>query len=103
MATVMPDDICVPVDQFDTSCDSVNNQRPIDIASVTADLVNNDGTFDYRTGSLYPGTYTVAMICELDNPDVDETLAFIGEQEVDATQDPPSSLGVGPVDFVLAD
>jgi hypothetical protein len=99
MATVVPDDICTGV------CvpDVLSNQRPLDIASVNADLVNNDGSFDYRTGSLYPGTYTLAMICEPDDPDMDETLAFIGEQDVDATMEPPSPLGVGPVDFVLED
>ena len=103
MATVEPDDICVPADELDTSCDLVNNQRPLDIALIKADIVNNDGTFDYRTGSLYPGIYTVAMVCQLDNPDMDDTLVFIGEQEVDATLDPPSPLGVGPVDFLLED
>jgi hypothetical protein len=93
--------MCVPLDAFDTSCDAVDNQRPLDIARVTADTVNNDGTFDYRTGALYPGIYTLAMVCEPDDPDLDETLTFIGEQEVDATLDPPSPLGTGPVDFEL--
>ena len=101
MATVIPDDICVPVDAFDTSCSAVNNQRPLDVAQVVPDTINNDGTFDYRTGWLYPGIYTLAMVCEPDDPDVDESLLYNGEQEVDATLDPPSPLGTGPVDFVL--
>jgi hypothetical protein len=101
MATVNPDDICVPVDAFDTSCDAVDNQRPLDIAQVSADTVNNDGTFDYRTGALSPGIYTLAMVCEPDDPDLDDPLTFIGEQEVDATLDPPSPLGTGPVNFEL--
>lgn len=103
MATVVPDDMCVPEDAFDTACDIVNNQRPRDIANVKADLLNNDGTFDYRTGYLYPGTYTLAMVCEPDNPDMDEALVFIGEREVDASLEPPSPLGVGPIDFQLTD
>jgi len=105
-ATVIPDDICVPADEFDTSCDAVNNQRPLTIA----DVINNGGTFDYRTGSLYPGTYTVAMICpaiiadpaNADNPDTDDELVYIGEQEVDATLDPPDGLG-SEANFELAD
>lgn len=101
MATVIPDDICTPVDAFDTSCSAVNNQRPLDIAQVVPDTVNNDGTFDYRTGWLYPGIYTLAMVCEPDDPDADESLTYIGAREVDATLDPPSPLGTGPEDFVL--
>ena len=96
-ATIIPDDICVPAHEFDTSCDAVNNQRPLTIA----DVINNGGTFDYRTGSLYPGTYTVAMICpaiiadpaNADNPDTDDELVYIGEQKVDATLTPPDGLG----------
>ena len=103
MLTVVLDDICIPVDAFDTSCDSVNNLRPHDIAPIESTIVGTVETFSYRTGALYPGIYTVAMICEPDDPDLDETLAFIGEQEVDATLDPPSPLGSGPVDFLLAD
>ena len=95
---VIPDDMCEPADELDTSCDVVNNQRPLEEALV----VNNGGSFDYQTGSLYPGTYTVAMICpaiiadpaNADNPDTDDELVYIGEQEVDATLDPPNGLGV---------
>ena len=96
-ATVIPDDICVPADEFDTSCDAVNNQRPL----TTADVINNGGSFEYKTDALYPGTYTVAMICpaviadpaNADNPDTDDELVYIGEQGVDATLDPPDGLG----------
>ena len=105
-ATVIPDDICVPADEFDTSCDAVNNQRPL----TTADVINNGGTFEYQTGPLYPETYTVAMICpaiiadpaNADNPDTDDELVYIGEQEVDATLDPPDGLG-SEANFELAD
>jgi len=105
-ATVIPDDICVPADEVDTSCDAVNNQRPL----TTADVINNGTSFEYKTGPLYPGTYTVAMICpaiiadqaSADNPDTDDELVYIGEQEVDATLDPPNGLG-SVANFELAD
>jgi hypothetical protein len=105
METVTPDDLC-EVDEPDVSCDGVNNQRPL----TTADVINNGGTFEYQTGSLYPGTYTVAMICpaiiadpaHADDPGTDDELVYIGEQEVDATLDPPDGLG-SEANFVLAD
>jgi hypothetical protein len=40
--------------------------------------------YDYRTGYLYPGTYTVALLCEDDLADVDDTVTFIGEVTVEA-------------------
>jgi hypothetical protein len=99
-ATVIPDDMCIPADEFDHSCDAVNNQRPL----TTADVINNGGTFEYRTGSLYPGIYTVAMVCpaNADDPSTDDELVYIGEQEVDASMDPPDGLG-SEANFVLAD
>jgi hypothetical protein len=104
--TVIPDDICVPENEIDASCDAVNNQRPL----TTADVIDNGGTFDYRTGPLYPETYTVAMICpaiiadpvNADDPDTDDELIYIGEQDADATLDPPDGNGVE-ANFVLAD
>jgi len=97
MATVIPDDIC------NAGCTEglTPGDRPLDIALVEADVINNDGTFDYRTGSLYPGTYTLALFCEADDPDVDEALNYIGEQQVMTGGASPS--GYGPVDFDLAD
>ena len=96
IVTVVPDDICIDV------CvpGLAPGDRPLDIAQVEGP---SGGPFEYRTGSLLPGTYTVALFCETDNPDMDEALAYIGEQEVDATLDPPSPSGTGPVDFDLAD
>jgi hypothetical protein len=99
MATVTPDDICEAADELDTSCDAVNNQRPLDIALVESVVVDTVETFEYQTGSLYPGTYTVALVCEDDNIEADGDLEFIGEQDVYATL--PS--GKGPADFVLMD
>ena len=103
---VIPDDICEPADEFDTTCDGVNNQRPLEVAMV----VNNGESFDYRTGSLYPGTYTVAMICPAiiadpangDDSATDDEFVYIGVQEVDATLTPPDGLGVE-ANFELAD
>jgi hypothetical protein len=73
-------------------------------------VVNNGESFDYRTGSLYPGTYTVAMICPAiiadpangDDSATDDELVYIGVQEVDATLTPPDGLGVE-ANFELAD
>jgi hypothetical protein len=97
MSTVIPDDIC------NAGCTKglAPEDRPLAIALVEADVINNDGTFDYRTGSLYPGTYTLALFCVLDDPAMDEKLNYIGEQEV--TTGGASSSGFGPVDFDLAD
>lgn len=91
MATVIPDDIC------NAGCTEgmFPEDRPLDVALV------NDGTFDYRTGSLYPGTYTLALFCEADDPEMDEALNYIGEREVATGGASPS--GFGPVDFDLAD
>jgi hypothetical protein len=96
-ATVIPDDIC------NAGCTEgiAPEDRPLDIALVEADVINNDGTFDYRTGSLYPGTYTLALFCVSDDPALDEALVYIGVQEVTTGGASPS--GFGPVDFDLAD
>ena len=72
--------------------------RPLNIASVEGPT---GGPFDYRTGSLLPGTYTVALFCVADDLDVDEALAYIGVQEV--TTEGPSPSGFGPVNFDLSD
>ena len=95
MVTVVPDDIC------NDGCvpGLLPGDRPLDIALVEGPT---GGPFTYRTGSLYPGTYTAALFCELDDPDVDEALAYIGEQEVDATLTPPDGLG-SEANFDLSD
>jgi len=95
MLTVEPDDICsdgcVP--------GLAPGDRPLDIALVEGPA---GGPFGYRTGSLYPGTYTVALFCVLDDPAADEALVYTGEQEVDATLTPPDGLG-SEADFDLSD
>ena len=95
MATVVPDDICsdgcVP--------GLAPGDRPLDIALVEGPA---GGPFVYRTGSLYPGTYTAALFCEPDDPAMDEALTYIGAQEVDATLTPPDGLG-SQADFDLSD
>jgi hypothetical protein len=84
------DDICV-ADPPDVICADADTQRPL----AKVDIIDNGGTFDYRTGPLYPGIYTVAVVCEPDNIDQDsDDLTYIGAQEVDATLDPPDGLGV---------
>jgi hypothetical protein len=86
----MLDDICVG-DPPDVICADAETQRPL----TRVNVIDNGGTFDYRTGPLYPGIYTVAVVCEPDNIDQDsDVLTYIGAQEVDATLDPPDGLGV---------
>jgi hypothetical protein len=98
VAAVTPDDECIEIDGC--SVGFTPGDRPIN----TVDVDGTDGgPFVYRTGSLYPGTYTVALFCVEDDLDVDEALDYIGVQEVDATLDPPSPSGTGPVDFDLSD
>ena len=94
-ATVTPDDIC----NVDCTKGLAPGDRPLDIALVEGPI---GGPFDYRTGSLYPGTYTLALFCVLDDPVVDEVLAYIGGQEVDATLTPPDGLG-SEANFDLSD
>jgi hypothetical protein len=47
-------------------------------------LDTNTGLYAYRTGYLYPDTYTVALLCEDDLSDVDDAVTFLGEAQVDA-------------------
>lgn len=83
------DDICVD-DSPTVHCGVADTQRPL----AKVDVIDNGGTFDYRTGPLYPGIYTVAVVCESDDIDhSDDVLTYIGTQEVDATLDPPDGLG----------
>ena len=72
---VMPDDICITMDnqQAPVDCPS-DGARPIMEADVMLDT--NSGMYDYRTGFLYPGLYTVALVCEYDDPDNDDDLAY---------------------------
>jgi len=77
-ATIVPDDICLDPDT--SVCPAAD--RPLLETQVMYDAVNNDGTYDYDTGYIYPGTYTIALVCEADDPDVDEDLLYIDVTEV---------------------
>jgi hypothetical protein len=89
--TVVPDDMC------NDGCTAglTAGDRPLNIAEV------NDVSFEYQTGSLLPGTYTVALFCVADVANSDEALDYIGVQEV--TTEGASPSGYGPVDFDLSD
>jgi len=56
--------------------------RPHTEADVALDT--NDGFYKYRTGFLYPDLYTLALVCEDDDPLLDEDLLFIGRVTADA-------------------
>ena len=77
--TVVPDDICVN-DQTPAACPDAD--RPLTTADVMLDT--NTGFYAYQTGYLYPGTYTVALLCEADVADADDAVTFLGEAQVDA-------------------
>jgi hypothetical protein len=84
------DDICVE-DLPEVICATADTQRPL----TKVDVINNGGTFDYETGPLYPGIYTVAVVCDSDDIDLDaDILDYIGVQTVDASLDPPLPSGV---------
>jgi len=90
---VIPDDICV-----DVGCPVANNQRPWDTVAVT----NNGGTFEYSTGFLYPdSTYVIALVCEADDNDFDESLVYMSVTEV--VTGSASAFGDGPYPLVLSD
>lgn len=77
-AAIEPDDNCVLDDV--ATCPVAD--RPLTTTGVELDL--GTSLYDYRTGYLYPGTYTVALLCEDDLADVDDTVTFIGEATVEA-------------------
>ncbi len=77
--SVVPDDNCVN-DLDPNACPPAD--RPVTTADVMQDV--NSGFYTYQTGYLYPGTYTVALLCEDDAADVDDAVTFLGEAQVDA-------------------
>ncbi len=78
-AIVVPDDICIN-GQNPAACPQAD--RPLTTADVILDT--NTGFYTYQTGYLYPGTYTVALLCEEDLADADDEVIFLGEAQVDA-------------------
>jgi len=93
MATITPDDICLSADP--AVCKLAD--RPLLETPVVYD--SSDGSYDYNTGYIYPGTYTLALVCQADDPDADEDLLFMDETEVMAAAVPGGVLQ----DLALAD
>ena len=93
---VEPDDICLTADVPPQDCFSPG-ARP----ELEADVTLNSGTgfFEYRTGFIYPGIHTVALVCENDDPTLDEDLTFYDVASVDAIAGANGTQH----DFVLAD
>lgn len=77
-AAIEPDDNCVADDA--TTCPLAD--RPLTTTGIELDL--DTGLYAYRSGFLYPGTYTVALLCEDDLADADDSVTFIGEATVEA-------------------
>jgi len=94
---VVPDDICVPSsDEQPQYCGNVGAQPALE-ANVALDT--ESGGYEYRTGFIYPGFYTVALVCEADNPDVDDDLTFYDvDNNVEVVAGPDGTQH----DFVLA-
>jgi hypothetical protein len=85
-ASITPDDICLDPD---TSICPLTN-RPLLETPVLFDSISGDYT--YNTGFIYPGLYTVALVCEADDPDADDDLLFMSETEVQADAIPGGAL-----------
>lgn len=73
---VTPDDYC-SLDYEGADCAAERGDTALTTATV--DLDEGSGDYLYRTMYLYPGTYTVALTCDDDDPSVEENLTFIGE------------------------
>ena len=90
-ASVVPDDICLDPDT--SICPPAD--RPLLETPVMYDGATGD--YVYNTGYIHPGQYTAALLCEADDPDIDEGLLFTTGTGVQA-----SPLGGGaPQDLVL--
>jgi hypothetical protein len=78
---VAPDDICMTTDPQGAPVDCPGDgARPY----MSANVVPGGTDYDYRTGFLYPGLYTIALMCDYDDPDVDDDLLFYDTTLVDA-------------------
>jgi hypothetical protein len=97
-ARVEPDDICNTVAIDGVFCAAAD--RPL-LEAIVEDT-ETPGLKEFQTGYMLPDIYTVSLVCEDDDPTLDEDLRFIGETEVDAS-DPDNRDGTGPVGFVLED
>jgi uncharacterized repeat protein (TIGR01451 family) len=75
-STVTPDDYCS--EDFGVGiCDTERGDIALTTATVDFDVATGD--YLYRTMFLYPGTYTVALTCEDDEPGIEENPTFIGK------------------------
>lgn len=93
---VVTDDICMTEDDPPVECPT-DGARPHTEADVALDT--DDGLYKYRAGFLYPDLYTLALVCEDDDPLLDEDLLYIGTALVDA---PAAAYGTQH-DFLLED
>jgi hypothetical protein len=93
-ASITPDDICT---NTDTSICPLTD-RPL--LGTPVQLDGSTGDYVYNTGFIDPGIYTVALVCESDDPDVDEDLLYMGETEVQAD---PGPGGAPQQDLVLVE
>lgn len=92
-ADVVPDDICSNPDP-DTCPDA---DRPLRTAEVNP---GDNPDYDYITDYIYPGLYTVVLLCEPDDAEVnDDHLLFMSKTEVLAEAVP----GGAPVDLAMQD
>ena len=100
-ADVTLDDYCS--DEFEAAdCNAVRGDTALTTAPV--DYINDPesmyyGMYAYRTGFLYPDTYTVALTCEDDAANAEEDLTFIGKSSFYADTVPEGARH----DFALAD
>ncbi|MFT5400931.1 MAG: hypothetical protein ACI9LO_001983 [Planctomycetota bacterium] len=73
---VVPDDICLDADT--SICPTA--ERPFLTTPVQFDT--GTGFYVYNTGPIYPATYTVALVCETDDPNIDDEPLFMEESGV---------------------
>ncbi|MDX1696930.1 MAG: DUF4382 domain-containing protein [Thiohalobacterales bacterium] len=91
-AGIEPDDICLDPDP--AVCPAAD--RPLFATPVEFDTTSGD--YVYNTGYLYPGIYTLALLCQPDDPDVDEgLLLFMNETDIQADAVPEGA----PLDLEL--
>lgn len=83
---VEPDDNCI---NDDPDVCSQSGAQSLTAAEVILEETDPD-LYTYLTGFLYPGLHTVALLCEYDDPELDDVDvgAFIGEATVDAQPGP---------------
>jgi hypothetical protein len=71
---------CLPKVYVFSGADVTPNDDPLVVASVP--IVNGSTSYAYRASFLPPGAYTAAFTCDDDDPAADDTLVFVGTQNV---------------------